>query len=367
MIGVLFGFSAAINPYYTLCPSANFDASLKIVFPAGTRREAPTFFSRELKASGQYTDKCNCMSFLGEMHRELWFQASEYRYTLMEIDIAGLPEQALQDGTPNSRCSLTKVYYILKATSSLELEVIGLLQIEDLSVDIGGKQVLSRVNLRIGPGETHALFGPNGTGKTTLLNAIAGIPRYTVTGGRIVFKGQDITGMTMDERARLGIGMAFQRPPALRGLKLNDLIKIINPHADAAAILKRMDFEDFASRDVNRGFSGGEIKRSEMVQLLAQQPDLVMLDEPDSGVDLENIKLIGEAINQLTQKDVRPSLRTKSGIIITHFGHILDYMKADRAHVMLEGSIVCSGNPAEILEQIKKSGYEGCVACLCPT
>jgi Fe-S cluster assembly ATP-binding protein len=246
------------------------------------------------------------------------------------------------------------------------LEVIGLLKIEDLSVGIAGKQVLSNVNLRIGAGETHALFGPNGTGKTTLLNAIAGIPRYTITGGRIVFKGQDITRMSMDERARLGIGMAFQRPPALRGLKLNDLVKIINPHADAAAILKRMDFEDFAGRDVNRGFSGGEIKRSEMVQLLAQQPDLVMLDEPDSGVDLENIKLIGDAINQLTQKDVRPSLRTKSGIIITHFGHILDYMKTDRAHVMLGGSIVCSGNPAEILEQIKKSGYEGCVACLCP-
>jgi len=246
------------------------------------------------------------------------------------------------------------------------LEVIGLLEIEDLSVGIGDKQVLSNVNLRIGAGETHALFGPNGTGKTTLLNAIAGIPRYTITGGRIVFKGQDITRMSMDERARLGIGMAFQRPPALRGLKLKDLVKIINPHADVLAILKRMDFEDFAGRDVNRGFSGGEIKRSEMVQLLAQQPDLVMLDEPDSGVDLENIKLIGDAINQLTQKDVRPSLRTKSGIIITHFGHILDYMKADRAHVMLGGSIVCSGNPAEILEQIKKSGYEGCVACLCP-
>jgi Fe-S cluster assembly ATP-binding protein len=241
-----------------------------------------------------------------------------------------------------------------------------LLEIEDLSVGIGGKQVLTNVNLRIGPGETHALFGPNGTGKTTLLNAIAGIPRYTITGGRIVFKGQDITQMSMDERARLGIGMAFQRPPALRGLKLKDLVKVINPHADAASILKRMDFEDFASRDVNRGFSGGEIKRSEMVQLLAQQPDLVMLDEPDSGVDLENIKLIGDAINQLTQKDVRPSLRTKSGIIITHFGHILDYMKTDRAHVMLGGAIVCSGNPAEILEQIKKSGYEGCVACMCP-
>ena len=246
------------------------------------------------------------------------------------------------------------------------MEVVRLLEIEDLSVSIGSKQVLKNFDLRINRGETHALFGPNGTGKTTLLNVIAGIPRYTIDGGRIVFKGKDITHMSMDERARLGIGMAFQRPPAIRGLRLKDLIKIINPDADAPAILKEMDFEAFGDRDVNRGFSGGEVKRSEMVQLLAQQPDLVMLDEPDSGVDLENIKLIGEAINQLTQKDLRPSLRTKSGIIITHFGHILDYMKADRAHVMLGGAIVCSGNPTEILEQIKKSGYEGCVGCLCP-
>ncbi len=246
------------------------------------------------------------------------------------------------------------------------MEVIWLLEIVDLSASIGGKQVLKDFNLRIGSGETHALFGPNGTGKTTLLNVIAGIPRYTVDGGRIVFKDKDITNMSMDDRARLGIGMAFQRPPAIRGLKLKDLIKIINPGADAAAILKMMDFAAFGDRDVNRGFSGGEVKRSEMVQLLAQQPDFVMLDEPDSGVDLENIKLIGEAINVLTQKDQRPSIRTKSGIIITHFGHILEYMKADRAHVMLNGSIVCSGNPNEILEQIKKSGYEGCAACLCP-
>ena len=242
-----------------------------------------------------------------------------------------------------------------------------LLEIVDLSASIGNKQVLKNFNLKIGSGETHALFGPNGTGKTTLLNVIAGIPRYRVDGGRIVFKGKDITNMSMDERARLGIGMAFQRPPAIRGLRLKDLIRIINPKADVLAILNKMDFAAFAERDVNRGFSGGEVKRSEMVQLLAQQPDFVMLDEPDSGVDLENIKLIGDAINSLTQKDRRPSSRTKSGIIITHFGHILEYMKADRAHVMLGGSIVCSGNPGEILAQIKRSGYEGCAGCMCQT
>jgi Fe-S cluster assembly ATP-binding protein len=246
------------------------------------------------------------------------------------------------------------------------LEVVRLLDIRNLYVSIGGKQVLKDVNLRIGSGETHALFGPNGTGKTTLLNAIMGLPRYEVDSGSILFKGQDITRMSMDRRARLGIGMAFQRPPAIRGLKLKDLIKIINPKADGDRILKQMDFENFANRDVNRGFSGGEVKRSEMVQLLAQRPDFTMLDEPDSGVDLENIKLIGEAIDILTQKDARPSARIKSGIIITHFGHILDYMKTDRAHVMLGGSVVCSGDPKEILEQIKANGYEGCVACMCP-
>ncbi|HUS76646.1 MAG TPA: ATP-binding cassette domain-containing protein, partial [Methanothrix sp.] len=153
-----------------------------------------------------------------------------------------------------------------------DLEVMWLLEIEGLSVSIGSKQVLKDFNLRINRGETHALFGPNGTGKTTLLNVIAGIPRYTIDGGSIVFKGEDITQMSMDERARLGIGMAFQRPPAIRGLRLKDLIKIINPKADAPTILRKMDFEAFAERDVNRGFSGGEVKRSEMVQLLAQQP-----------------------------------------------------------------------------------------------
>lgn len=216
-------------------------------------------------------------------------------------------------------------------------------------------------------GETHALFGPNGCGKTTLLSTISGIPRYEVTSGKIIFKGEDVTHMPMHERARRGLGIAFQHPPTIRGLKVKDLIKLCNPRADADQILKDLNFEEFADREVNKGFSGGEVKRSELVQLLAQDPDFVMLDEPDSGVDLENIKVIGKAINKLTQKDVRPSKRTKSGMIITHFGHILDYMETDKAHVMIDGIILCSGNPREILEQIKEYGYEECAECLSPT
>ena len=216
-------------------------------------------------------------------------------------------------------------------------------------------------------GETHALFGPNGCGKTTLLSTISGIPRYEVTCGMIIFKGEDVTHMPMHERARQGLGIAFQHPPTIRGLKVKDLIKLCNPRADADLILKDLNFEEFADREVNKGFSGGEVKRSELVQLLAQDPDFVMLDEPDSGVDLENIKVIGKAINKLTQKDVKPSKRTKSGMIITHFGHILDYMETDKAHVMIDGTILCSGNPREILEQIKEYGYEECAECLSPT
>ena len=235
-----------------------------------------------------------------------------------------------------------------------------------MSVKIGNKKVLKDVNVDVGKGETHTLFGPNGCGKTTLLSTIAGIPRYEVTDGSIVFKGEDVTYMSMHERARLGLGIAFQHPPTIRGLKVKDMVTLCNPKADVEKILKELDFEDFAEREVNKGFSGGEVKRSEMVQLLAQEPDFVMLDEPDSGVDLENIKVIGRAINSLTQKDMKPSLRTKSGMIITHFGHILDYMSTDKAHVMIEGTVVCSGSPKEILEQIKEYGYEGCVECLRP-
>ena len=182
-----------------------------------------------------------------------------------------------------------------------------MLKIEGLHVETHGKEILHGVNLHVEAGETHALFGPNGSGKTTLLMAIMGFPRYKITEGRILFKGQDITHASLDERARLGIGMSFQRPPVVRGVKTRDMVRAcMGGREDDEAIARlaeRLNMGELMDREINYGFSGGEIKRSELLQLLAQMPDLVLLDEPESGVDLVNIALIGQMINELLQKE----------------------------------------------------------------
>lgn len=244
-----------------------------------------------------------------------------------------------------------------------------LIEIRNLSVSVEGKRVLNDLDLYIRQGETIVLFGPNGSGKTSLLKTIMGIPQYRVESGSIVYRGEDITKRSIDERARLGIGLVFQNPPAVRGVRLKDILRIcmeksgvfkeerINENAE------KLNFVDFMDRDINLGFSGGEIKRSELLQLLAQNPVFVMLDEPDSGVDLVNINLVGKVINELLEKEKREDRRTKAGLIITHAGHILDYVNADRAYVMLNGSVSCSGNPGDILEDIRTKGYEECVRC----
>lgn len=248
-----------------------------------------------------------------------------------------------------------------------------MLSIENLNVEVDGKHILNGVNMSIGEGETHALFGPNGTGKTSLLFTIAGIPKYRVTEGKIYYKGKDITDAPMDERAKLGIGILFQHPPVIRGVKLRDMVKISlearSPgkkieDAELVELAKKLNLETFLDRDINLGFSGGEIKRSELLQLLAQRPDFVMLDEPDSGVDLVNIGLVGNTINELLEKDKKTIERTRSGLIITHFGNVLDFVKADKAYVMMKGKVLCQGNPIEMLEDIRKNGYGECMACM---
>jgi len=240
-----------------------------------------------------------------------------------------------------------------------------MLDIEDLHVNVGDKEVLHGINLHIGEGETHVLMGPNGSGKTTLLMALMGFSGYTVTKGKILFKGEDVTAMHADERSKRGIGMLFQRPPTISGLKLGKLLTAISRDKtlDIPNLATSVHMGAFLERDINKGFSGGEIKRSEVLQLMIQNPEFVMLDEPESGVDLENISLIGNAIGTLLEKEKRIMTRAKSGLVITHTGFILDYLDADQGHVMCDGTIKCHGNPREILKDIKQRGYKECLEC----
>jgi Fe-S cluster assembly ATP-binding protein len=241
------------------------------------------------------------------------------------------------------------------------------LGIEQLTVEVEGREILHGVNLEMGLGETHVLFGPNGSGKTTLLMTIMGFPKYRVTKGKIMLRGRDITMLPLDERARLGIGMSFQRPPVVRGVKTRDMVAAClrgrEQEESISQLAERADLADFLDREINYGFSGGEIKRSELMQLVAQKPMLTLIDEPESGVDLVNIALIGELLNSLLEKECPILERKCTGLIITHTGHILDYVNARTGYVMCGGSIGCSGDPHEILATIREKGYQECVAC----
>ncbi|MGB3458333.1 MAG: ABC transporter ATP-binding protein [Halobacteriota archaeon] len=243
-----------------------------------------------------------------------------------------------------------------------------MLKIKDLTVEVEGKEIIRDLHLNIEEGEVHVLFGPNGCGKTTLLMTLLGFPSYKVTRGIITFKDVDITNLPTNERVKLGMGMSFQHPPEIRGVKLGDMVNIAQGRKedeidkDVIALAKRLNISvDFLNRDVNLGFSGGEVKRSEILQLLAQAPDFIMFDEPDSGVDVENIELIGKIISELLDRNKMPSKREKSGLIITHSGSIMRHIKADRAHVMLGGRIACSGMPDEITKNVMETGFERCV------
>jgi len=253
-----------------------------------------------------------------------------------------------------------------------------LLKIENLRVEVEGREILHDINFTLPKGEVHALLGPNGSGKTSLVMTIMGFEKFKVTKGRIIFKGEDITHLPVYERAKMGIGLGFQRPPVVRGVKTRQLIEMAaqtqNRKVNVEALAEKLHLEEFLERDINLGFSGGEMKRSELVQLLAQDPQLVMLDEPESGVDLKNIALLGKVINELLERELEPkqkesikemkSKRKKSALIITHTGHILNFVPADKGHVLIEGHLVCSGNPKEILKTVEKYGYEECAKCL---
>lgn len=248
----------------------------------------------------------------------------------------------------------------------METDHVPLLKIEGLHVRIGSREVLRGLDLSIDAGETHVLLGPNGSGKTTLLNTLVGLPGYEVTAGSVTYKGEDLLSMSIDERARAGIGVAFQRPPAVRGVRLRQVMEVAaGGNIDATRLMEiaeGVDVERMLDRDVNFGFSGGEAKRSEMAQLLAQEPELALFDEPESGVDLDNIAVVGGAISHLL-KGERASERPRAGLIITHTGHILQFVNADVGHVLFNGRLACEGNPLDLIDDIASHGYEKCVEC----
>jgi Fe-S cluster assembly ATP-binding protein len=254
---------------------------------------------------------------------------------------------------------------------------MSLLDIKDLRVSIEGKVILDDFNLTIGTGELHVLFGSNGSGKTTLVNTIMGTGGYKVEKGSIKFRGEDIVHMKTDERVKRGIACLIQNPPEIHGVKFDKLLSIIlkrkNPQFNEEQIANKINElyttlnfnRDFGTRDVNRGFSGGERKRAELMQILAMEPDLILFDEPDSGVDIENVELMGNTIRKLLQQDMIPRVQKRSGLIITHTAYILKYVgRITKAHVMVHGKIVCEGNPERIQRTIEEEGFDGCINCM---
>jgi Fe-S cluster assembly ATP-binding protein len=237
-----------------------------------------------------------------------------------------------------------------------------LLEVKNLTVEVAGKRLLRGVDMIVKEGETHVVFGPNGSGKTTLVNAIMGLPEYKVVEGDILFRGDSILEWNLTERAKSGIGLAFQHPPVVEGVSLGVLLKTIVPDEKTSGeIVKNANMEDYLEREINVGFSGGERKKDELLQLMAQAPQLVMFDEPDSGVDVDSIKLIVGIMRKLLQKDKPIRERKNSGIIVTHSGVILEEIHADKGYVLVSGKLLCSGPPLDIFDQVKNYGFERCI------
>lgn len=225
-----------------------------------------------------------------------------------------------------------------------------------MTVAIGDAILLADISLTVPAGETHVLLGPNGSGKSTFLSAIMGLEPFELTAGTIRFRGIDLAGLGVSERAKHGIGMAFQRPPSIEGVSVAEFAAAVGGADRLAHGAELLDLEAFVDRDVAVGFSGGEIKRWEVLKLFLQKPDFFLFDEPESGVDMEHISAVGMAINELVAEP-GPDGAKRGALLITHTGLILDYVNADQAHIMNGGRIIHSGPPKELFAHIQASGY----------
>ena len=237
------------------------------------------------------------------------------------------------------------------------------LVIEDLHVKVGDKEILHGVDLVVEQGKVHALMGPNGSGKSTLAYALAGHPRYQVTAGSVTFKGSDVLALTPDERARQGIFLAMQYPVEVPGVSVTNFLRTamnavrdeevpVREFArDLREQMKLLDMDPkFAERSLNEGFSGGEKKRNEILQMALLRPTLAILDETDSGLDIDALKVVSEGVNRMRGSDV-------GVLLITHYTRILRYITPDVVHVMLDGLLVKTGG-RELADELEEHGYE---------
>jgi Fe-S cluster assembly ATP-binding protein len=243
------------------------------------------------------------------------------------------------------------------------------IEIRNLHAGIEGKEILNGVNLTVRQGEVHALMGPNGTGKSTLAYVLMGHPNYEVSDGEVIFAGQNILELDPDERARMGLFLAFQYPIAIPGVSVANFLrtavnarrKAENPDDKGVPIpefrdmlKERMDLlkmdHSFAGRYLNEGFSGGEKKRAEILQMAALQPEIAILDETDSGLDIDALRIVSDGVNALRGDDL-------GVLVITHYQRILNYIKPDYVHIMIGGKIVESGGP-ELALRLEEQGYD---------
>jgi Fe-S cluster assembly ATP-binding protein len=238
-----------------------------------------------------------------------------------------------------------------------------MLTIEDLQVEIDGQEIVKGLDLEVGEGEIHAIMGPNGSGKSTLANVLMGHPRYEVTGGSITFRGQDVFELEADERAKLGMFLAFQYPSEVPGVSVANFLRTavnsvreeeLSPMDMYRLLQEKMKIMQmdprFAERYLNEGFSGGEKKRNEILQMLMLDPKLAIMDETDSGLDIDALQVVAKGVNELRGPEF-------SAVIITHYQRILRYIEPDRVHVMLDGRLVTSGGQ-ELAEELEDKGYE---------
>jgi Fe-S cluster assembly ATP-binding protein len=237
------------------------------------------------------------------------------------------------------------------------------LEIQNLHVRIEEREILRGLNLTVRKGETHALMGPNGSGKSTLANTIMGNPVYEVTDGKILFNGEDLTEADPDERARAGLFMAFQYPATIPGVSVANFLRMaVNAKRDEPIKVKEFGAllgdnmellkidRAFTSRYLNEGFSGGEKKRAEILQLAMLKPEIAVLDETDSGLDIDALRIVSDGVNALRGPEM-------GSLIITHYTRILDYVKPEFVHIMLDGRIVREGGP-ELASELEETGYE---------